>query len=198
VNLGDQGSTQAVGELAVRAVPSFDAFYDRYQDAWVRYAHAQTGSRDAAEQIVDALTAHMAETWPSGPSVRRHESAARHAWKVLKATVTRWLDENGTGSAFVETAVFDRVTRVLAQSRECFAAMEESLGLYSAISHLPGRQYDSIVLCHVLKYPYSTVASLLGVTESAVRSNVRHAKKQLARELGIQYTTETRHNAHHR
>ena len=102
--------------------------------------------------------------------------------------MTRWLDEHGTGSAFVETAVFDRVTRVLAQSRERFAAMEESLGLYSAISHLPERRYDSIVLCYVLKYPYSRVASLLGVSESTVRSNVRHAKEHLAKELGIPYS----------
>jgi len=185
MNLEDQGFSQAYGKLAERTVPSFDAFYDRHQGAWVRYAHTQTGSRDAAEQIVDALTAHMAETWPC---VQRDESAARHAWKVLKATVTRWLDEHGTGPAFVETAVFDRVTRVLAQSKERFAAMEESLGLYSAISRLPDRQYDSIVLCYVLNYPYSTTASLLGVAESTVRSNVRHAKAHLAKELGIQYS----------
>jgi RNA polymerase sigma factor (sigma-70 family) len=104
---------------------------------------------------------------------------------VLKATVTRWLDEHGTGSAFVETAVFDRVTRVLAQSRDSFAAMEESLGLYSAISRLPVCQFDSIVLRYVLNYSDSTIASLLGVTESTVRSNVRYGKEHLRKELGI-------------
>ncbi len=186
MNLRDQGFNQPAGKLAVPTVPSFDAFHDRHQEAWVRYAHAQTGSRDAAEQIVDALTAHMAETWPR---MQRDENAAQHAWKVLKATVTRWLGEQGTGSAFVETATFDRVTRVLAQSKDSFAAMEESLGLYSAISHLKGRQFDSIVLRYVLNYPDSTIASLLGVTETTVRSNVRHAKEHLRKELGIDHST---------
>jgi DNA-directed RNA polymerase specialized sigma24 family protein len=155
------------------------------QKEWVRYAHSQTGSRDAAEQIVDALTAHMAEIWPS--LVERDERAAQHAWKVLKATVTRWLDEHGTGSAFAETAVFDRVTRALAKSRDSFAEMEESLGLYSAISRLPGCQFDSIVLRYVLNCTDSKVASLLGVTEATVRSNVRYGKKRLGKELGIHH-----------
>ncbi len=126
VNLGDQGLNQPSGKLAVPTVPSFDAFHDRHQMEWMRYAHVHTGSREAAEQIVDALTAHLAEYWPS---LERGEKAAQHSWKVLKATVARWLGEHGTGSAFIETAVFDRVARVLAQSRDSFAAMEESLGL---------------------------------------------------------------------
>jgi RNA polymerase sigma-70 factor (ECF subfamily) len=186
VNLKDQGFNQPAGKLAVPTVPSFDAFHDRHQMAWVRYAHAQTGSRDAAEQIVDALTAHLAETWPS---LERNDKAAQHAWKVLKATVSRWLAEHGTGSAFVETAVFDRVSRVLAGSRDAFAAMEESLGLYSAISRLPGRQFDAIVLRYVLNYPDSTIASLLGVTEPTVRSNVRYGKERLRKELGVLHST---------
>lgn len=189
MELGDQGLNRAVGELPVRtaAAASFDAFYDQYQDVWVRYAHAKTGSRDAAEQIADAVTAHMAESWQQ---VQRTQSAARHAWKVLKATVARWLDERGPGSAFVETAAFDRVERVLKRSRERFAAMEESLGLYSAISRLPERQYDAIVLRFVLEYPYGTVATLLGVPEGTVRSNVRHAKKRLAEDLGMPHLIE--------
>jgi len=182
VNLRDEDFNQPTGKLAVRTVPSFDAFHDRHQMEWVRYAHARTGSRDAAEQIVDALTAHLAETWPS---LERGDKAAQHAWKVLKATVTRWLGEHRAGSAFVETAVFDRVSRVLAQSRDSFAAMEESLGLYSAISRLPGRQFDAIVLRYVLNYSDTAIASLLGVTEPTVRSNVRHGKERLRKELGI-------------
>lgn len=180
----DQALKQAVGELPVSTAPSFEAFYTQYQHAWLRYAHAETGSRDAAEQITDAVTAHMADAWRQ---VQRPESAARHAWEVLKSTVACWLDEHRIDSAFVETATFERVTRVLARRREEFAAMdarEKSLGLYGAISRLPERQYDSIVLHFVLGYPYSMVACLLGVPEGTVRANVCHAKKRLAEELG--------------
>ena len=181
MNLRDQGLNQPAGKLAVSTVRSFDAFHDRHQLAWVRYAHAQTGSREAAEQIVDALALHLDEHWPS---LERGEKAAQHAWKVLKATVARWLREHETGPGFVETAAFDRAARVLAESRDSFAAMEESLGLYSAISRLPGCQFDAIILRYVLSYSDSQIASLLGVTESTVRSNVRHGKKRLEKDLG--------------
>lgn len=181
MNLRDQGLNQPAGKLAVPTVRSFDAFHDRHQMAWVRYAHARTGSREAAEQIVDALALHLDENWPS---LERGEKAAQHAWKVLKATVTRWLSEHETGPGFVETAAFDRVTRVLAQARDSFSAMEESLGLYSAISRLPGGQFDAIVLRYVLNYSDSAIASLLGIRESTVRSHVRFGKKRLREELG--------------
>ena len=187
MNPRNQGFNQPAGKLAVPTVPSFDAFHDRHQNEWVHYAHAQTGSPDAAQQIVDALTARLAEAWPS---LERNEKAAQqHAWKVLKATVTRWLGEHGPGSAFVETAVFDQVSRVLSQAKDSFAAMEESLGLYTAISRLPDCQFDSIVLRYVLNYPDSKIASLLGVTESTVRSNVRYGKVRLRKELGIHHST---------
>lgn len=187
MNPRNQGFNQLTGKLAEPTVPSFDAFHDRHQNEWMRYAHAQTGSPDVAGLIVDRLTVHLAGTWSS---LERDERAAQqHAWKVLKATVTRWLGEHGSGSEFVETAVFDRVNRVLAQARDSFAAMEESLGLYSAISRLPGCQFDSIVLRYVLNYSDSTIAALLGVTVPTVRSNVRHGKEHLRKELGIHHAT---------
>ena len=82
MNPRDQGFNLPAGKLAVPTFPSFDAFHDRHQLAWVRYAHAETGSRDAAELIVDGLTAHLRDTWPS---LERNGKAAQHAWKVLKA-----------------------------------------------------------------------------------------------------------------
>lgn len=198
MNPRDQGFNLPAGKLAVPTFPSFDAFHDRHQHAWERYAYAETGSRDAAELIVDGLTAHLRETWPS---LERNGKAAQHAWKVLKTTVTRWLAEHETGSPFVEFAAFDRVdrvTRVLTQAKESFASMEESLGLYSAISRLPERQFDAIVLRHVLNYPYSKVAALLGVKESTARSHVRLGKNRLGEELASTIRLEKRNDAHHR
>jgi RNA polymerase sigma factor (sigma-70 family) len=199
MNPGDQALNQAVGELriflnqaaselAVFTAPSFEAFYTQHQHGWVRYVYVETGSREVAEQITDSLTAHMASTWHCGQGPQH---AARHAWEVLKATVARWLEQHGADSAFAETAAFDRVSRILERRREAFAAMEESLGLFSAISRLPKRQYESIVLHFVLDYPYDTAARLMGVPESAVRANVFQAKKRLAKELGLPHLIET-------
>lgn len=190
VNLGDQRITPSVGALPPRGALSLEAFYKQHQDGWVRYAHAQTGSRDAAERIADAMALHMQESWPQ---FYDHENAARYSWKVLKATVTQWLEDHACQSAFVESAVFDRVPRVvraLAQTRDQFDLLEESIGLYSAICLLPDRQYDTVVLRFVLGYDDSTVASFLGVKVNTVRSNIRHAKTRMAKALGIPYTTD--------
>jgi RNA polymerase sigma factor (sigma-70 family) len=192
MNLDEQDTKHAIpGELPQHTAADFDAFYQQHQDAWVRYAHVETGSRQAAEQIADQVTEQVARTWEH---VLSQESVQRHAWALLKAAVVQWLAEHQTPSAFIETAAFDRAAHALAHSREQFALMEESLGLYTAISQLPERQYDVIVLRYVLGYPDDRVAFLLGITQSTVRSHVRFAKRHLehlARELGILHPTET-------
>ena len=169
---------------------SFTAFYDRHQKRWLKYAYAETGSLEAAEQIVDGVTLHVAGYWPD---IQQMQSAAWHAWKVLKATVARWLDEHGTESAFVETAAFDQVRRALARFRHrfagmedslgMFAALEDSLGLFSTISRLPARQYEAVVLHHVLGYQYDEIASTLGVSTNTVRVSMHNAMKCLTEEM---------------
>ena len=66
--------------------------------------------------------------------------------------------------------------------------MEESIGLYSAISRLPERQFDTLVLIFVLGYEPGFVAALFCVPPETVYSNVRHAKNRLANELGSYLT----------
>jgi RNA polymerase sigma factor (sigma-70 family) len=192
MTLGDQDTRRVpAGAAHQHTALAFEVFYTLHQATWVRYAHVETGSRQAAEQIADAVTAHLADTWEH---VLQQESVERHAWGLLKAAVARWLGEHQAESAFIETAAFDRVARALARAREQFAVMEESLGLYTAIAQLPERQYDVIVLRYVLGYPDSRVAFLLGITEGTVRSHVRFAKRHLehiAKDLGILHTTET-------
>lgn len=188
MNPGDQGLNQAVG-VPVGTDPAFEAFYRKHLAAWVRYAYAETGSLEVAEQIIDAVIAHIARHWHE---LQEQQRAAQHTWKVLKSTVACWLDEHEAESALIGTAAFDRTTRrVLANSRDRFEEMEEAIGLYSAISHLPGRQYDSIVLRFVMGYEYHEIASILGVREGAVRANVFHAKKRIAEELGHPHLIET-------
>ncbi|MEY9930787.1 RNA polymerase sigma factor (sigma-70 family) [Catenulispora sp. GP43] len=187
MNPGDQGLNQS---SAYRVAPAlrvstdrlFEAFYGRHQVEWIRYAYAETGCRETAEQIIDGLTLHIATYWHD---LQPAEKAAEHAWKVLKATIAHWLDEHGTDSAFVGTASFEQaVRRALARSSDWFAELEESIGLFSAISHLPERQRHSIILRYVVGYEDSRIASMLGVPEGTVRAHVSLAKKRIAEELG--------------
>ncbi|MFC5722412.1 RNA polymerase sigma factor [Streptomyces gamaensis] len=61
----------------------------------------------------------------------------------------------------------------------------------AAMAQLPERCYDVVLLHCVLGYPQQHVADFLGVSCATVRSHVRGAHRRLARETGIDRTTET-------
>lgn len=188
MNPGDQSSNRAARELPASDEPTLDpaleAFYRKYLAGWIRYAFIETGSMEAAEQIIDSLTVHIAKRWPD--DLHSPERAAEHAWRALKSTIACWLDEHDTESAFVGTsAFFNRaIHRVLAHAGDSFAEMAESIGLFSAISRLPGRQREVIILRFVLGFQDDEITGMLGVPQGAVRANVCHARKRIAKELG--------------
>jgi RNA polymerase sigma-70 factor (ECF subfamily) len=159
----------------------FELFYQEYQEVWRAYAYAQTGSLEIADQIVDDVTAQLADLWAcaSGP-----EDVQRYAWALLKTTIVRWLNDRQARSAFVETLVFDRTALAMDYVRERFNLIEESLSLYAAVSRLPEREYDVIVLRYVLGYSTMQAAAVLGIDARSVNRHIRSAKRLLVRELG--------------
>lgn len=167
--------------LAPFAPAEFELFYQEYQEVWRAYAYAQTGSLDAADQIVDDVTAQLVDLWAcaSGP-----DDVERYAWALLKTTIVRWLNDRQARPAFVETLVFDRTALAMDYVRERFNLIEESLSLYTAVSRLPEREYDVIVLRYVLGYSTVQAAAALGIDARSVNRSIRSAKRCLARELG--------------
>jgi len=159
----------------------FELFYQKYQEVWRAYAYAQTGSLEVADQIVDDVTAQLADLWAcaSGP-----DDVGRYAWALLKTTIVRSLNDRQARPAFVETLVFDRTALAMDYVREQFNLIEESLSLYTAVSRLPEREYDVIVLRYVLGYSTGQAAAVLGIEASSVDRYIRSAKRSLARELG--------------
>lgn len=155
----------------------FEVFYERYQGAWRHYAYLYTGDAHTAEEIVDRFTGRLMQNWERA---LEQESVARYAWDLYKDVVEHWLAERGDEPRLVQTAAFARVARTAMEyCRGQFEVMEESLGLYSAIARLPERQRDVIILRHVMGYPDSRVADILGITEASVRSHLRHARRSL-------------------
>lgn len=163
------------------AAAEFELFYQEYQEVWRAYAYAQTGSLEAADQVVDDVTAQLADLWAcaSGP-----DDVERYAWALLKTTIVRWLNDRQTRSAFVETLVFDRTALAMDYVRARFNLIEESLSLYTAVSRLPEREYDVIVLRYVLGYSTVQAAAVLGIDARGVNRSIRSAKRHLTRELG--------------
>ncbi|MFJ1646349.1 RNA polymerase sigma factor [Streptomyces sp. NPDC088258] len=176
-----------------RLALTFDAFDAHHHRLWLRYAHTQVGNRAAAECVVDAACARLLEHWPH---VLLQESVARYAWAVLKEEVARWLDARGRRPALVDTAAFQAAIRKLLPhgAHDRFAVLQGEIELYAAITRLPERQYDVIVLRYVLRVPDEVVAEYLGVELATVHSQIRHARRRLAKDLGLPGSgTDTEH-----
>jgi RNA polymerase sigma factor (sigma-70 family) len=170
------------GDARRRLLLSFDAFDASHHRLWLRYAHTQAGSREAAQRIVEDACRHLLEHWEHA---LRQESLTEYAWTVLKEHVAHWLGERGLRPQLAETAAFHAAVRkaLLHELRDEFAVLEGEIGLYAAIGRLPERQYDVIVLRYVLGCSEEEVAGYLGFQTATVRSHIRYAKRKLAREL---------------
>ncbi|WP_254407440.1 RNA polymerase sigma factor [Streptomyces sp. GMY02] len=166
---------------------TFDAFDSHHHTLWLRYAHSQVGSRAAAEEVVDAACARLLEHWQH---VLSQASVSRYAWAVLKEEVAWWLDDHGARPALVGTAAFQAAVRklFLNETLDQFAVLQGEMGLYGAISRLPERQYDVIVLRYVLQIPDEEVAEYMGIEVATVRSHIRHARRRLAKILDLRET----------
>ncbi|MFD8917844.1 RNA polymerase sigma factor [Streptomyces sp. NPDC059569] len=183
-DLDDHGPPVSSDGTVHRLALTFDAFDARHHTLWLRYAHTQVGGRDAAETVVDATCARLLEHWPH---VLTQESVARYAWALLKEEVAWWLDDHDREPALVDTAAFHAAVRKLLdhEKRDQFDVLQREIGLYRAISRLPERQYDVVVLRYALQVPDEEVAEYMGIEVATVRSHVRHARRRLARDLDV-------------
>ncbi|MFJ5226820.1 sigma factor-like helix-turn-helix DNA-binding protein [Streptomyces sp. NPDC088400] len=186
-DVGDRGVPHSPDLPERRLALTFDAFDAHHHTLWLRYAHTQVGGRAAAETVVDTTCARLLEHWPH---VLAQESVARYAWAVLKEEVARWLYEHDLQPVLVDTAAFHAAIRklLLYETRDQFAVLQGEVGLYAAISRLPERQYDVIVLRYVLHVPDEDVAEYMGIEVATVRSHVRHARRRLAKDLDVRDT----------
>jgi len=167
-------------ELTAVLPAAFEAFVELYYVPHLAYADAQLGSQEQAEDVVDETFAIIALNWAQVLS--REEQPEAVAWALLRENVTARLEQFGRDTSLVAQCAF---TAALRSSREQFAALEGSVGLYRAIAALPDRQFDVIVLRYVLGYKCDAAAKMLGVEPASVRSVTRQARRHLAAELGI-------------
>ncbi|WP_063762793.1 sigma-70 family RNA polymerase sigma factor [Streptomyces sp. NRRL S-1448] len=177
-------TTPAPGVREPPQIPvAFWGFHDRFKRAYRKYAPLHLGDERLASRVVHGVFLNLLHGWPR---LMEEASPAASAWAHLKETVDGVLIAQRRDSAMAETAVFQRVARaVLEGTRDEFAAMESSVGLYPAIARLPGRQFDVMVLHYVLDCSTAKTASIMGITEATVRSHRLHARNRIARELGL-------------
>jgi len=156
---------------------SFGALVIRYQESVRRVARAVTGNaEDGDDAAQDAFLSALdrLETYdpsrPFGPWLMRIASNA--AIDLVRRRTVRaalplepYVASSGPGPADVTEAAEIR--------RELAAALAE----------LPERQRAAVTLFDVEGYPHAEIASILGVPEGTVRSDVFHARRTLRKAL---------------
>lgn len=173
-----------------RARTVFEAFYQRHQNTWRHYAFLHTADGRAAEKVADHLTRRLLNCWEEAISA---ESVERYAWALFKQELDRWLEERDAGSGFVRATAFERAVRAYAWNGG-IELLEESLWLYRAITDLPERQHEVMVLRYVMHLGEEDIAETLGIASASVRSSLRHARNTLEPEASARHLLHTTEN----
>jgi RNA polymerase sigma factor (sigma-70 family) len=176
----------------INAMPlPFRAFHAQYHQPYFEYARIQLGDPAAADELVHGTFLYLAFNWLHFTQQGRLEA---HAWALHKARVATELMVTGRPPAGPETMAFARAVRaandaVLSTFREQFRAqvdeLENSIGLYKAMTHLPERQFDVMLLRYALDYTTKHTAAMMGIAPATVRTLRCSAKRRLAAELGL-------------
>ncbi|WP_060887510.1 RNA polymerase sigma factor [Streptomyces caniscabiei] len=174
--------------------PGLDTFYGTYVRAHGGYATKVLGDKEAADGVVRTLYAHLAPRW----NKLQHEEGGpeAYAWRVLKLLVgshDRLTTMPAAGSLAAspsaddrDSLIHDAVRATLWGMRSELAAADSPLGLYTAISALPERQFDVVILHYVMGYTCDRIADIMGITVCTVRSHRRKAHNHLAAKLHSQ------------
>lgn len=131
------------------------------------------GSATAAE---DAVQDAFARAWERVERGAHIEHLA--GWVVTAAL-------NQTRSGWRHRQVEDRARPLLVREERTTDA-DALVDLERAVRALPARQREAVVLHHLLDLDVATVASLLGVSDSTVKTALARGRATLAQALAIE------------
>ncbi|MFD8396442.1 RNA polymerase sigma factor [Streptomyces sp. NPDC059680] len=81
-------------------------------------------------------------------------------------------------------AIRDIIHAIMDAMRSQLAAMDSPLGLYAAISALPERPFEAVILRYILGYSLEDVGSIMGINITTVRHHCRDARRRISVEIG--------------
>ncbi|MEV8457707.1 sigma-70 family RNA polymerase sigma factor [Streptomyces sp. NPDC052095] len=133
----------------------FEAHYLTNQDAFHAYALAILHTNDRAERAVHHAFLEILRHWDN---LLTEPDLQEQAWQIMRRVVIREL---------------------LDGLRQDLTTMDSHIGLYPALSKLPPRQFDAVVLRHIGKYETRDIAWYMGLTPSTVTHHCRRAQERL-------------------
>lgn len=162
---------------ATHTVPlDFQAFYATNLDPYLKYALSRLRDWELAQQAVEDAFVTMLDHWEK---LVLEPQLAASAWAILREKVS-----SHDSASLAQTLEGMRIQ---------LASMDEAVGLYSAISTLPPREYDVVVLRYVAERSTAEIGRLLDISPSTVDYYLRQARHRLAKILDLQAWNEERH-----
>jgi RNA polymerase sigma-70 factor (sigma-E family) len=165
------------GSRVADAIPDFDAWVAARGPALLRLAHALTGNRADAEDVVQEALARALPRWARISTVEDPDAYVR---RMVVHEHTSWWRR------------FRRRESPVAEPRDPQDAApvdrrhepDERARIWKACRALPDAQRTAVVLRYYEQLEYAEIAALTGVREGSVRSRVSRGIAALRTELG--------------
>ncbi|MFE2874598.1 sigma-70 family RNA polymerase sigma factor [Streptomyces roseus] len=172
---------------------SYWAFHADRRPSYMRFAYLQLGSDAAAEDAVDATFDSIMNEWLRMLHMDRLDA---YAWTILKQRLVDRQQPRGGHGAWppepagsepaapepMDISAFEAALREARADQQC-EVLTDTIRFYSAVSRLAERQRDAVLLRYGLQCTPGEAASVMGVDEATVRSQLGQAHRRLARLL---------------
>ncbi|MET9467159.1 sigma factor-like helix-turn-helix DNA-binding protein [Streptomyces sp. NPDC006544] len=160
-----------------RARLSYWAFHTDRRPSYMRFAYLQLGSDAAAEEAVDAAFDSIMGEWLRMLHMDRLDA---YAWTVLKQRIARRQYVRSPWPEPMDTSAFEAALKEDHAEADQFGVLTDAIRFYSAVSRLAERQRDTVLLRYGLECTPGEAASIMGVDEATVRSQLGQAQRRLA------------------
>jgi RNA polymerase sigma-70 factor (ECF subfamily) len=171
------------GQLLARAAAgdeeAFALLYRRRGEAIYRFALGMTGSREAAEEVVQETFLALIER-PTGFDPARGELLS-YLYGIARNRSLRAFRKLGDLAALEEDPRETEAASPL-ESLEAKARVE---ALRRAVLALPEVYREAVILCDIEELNYAQAAEALGTAVGTVRSRLHRGRTLLAQKLGV-------------
>ncbi|MFB7467504.1 sigma factor-like helix-turn-helix DNA-binding protein [Streptomyces sp. NPDC056224] len=157
----------------------FEGFYLGHQEFYHLYAEIHLGSLDAAREVVHQVFLEIHAGWDR---LLRADDLDQRTLEVLTRRVRQQLAIEGRDPAFLNDGL---IGPTLGAVRAGLEIADGAAGLYDAILELPTRQFNVIVLRHILGYKTDRIARFMGLDVRTVDYHGRKGKERLRIRLGL-------------
>lgn len=171
------GCTDRITLTATHTNPPLEhrAFRELVENDYTLYAQVFLDD----DQRDNAIDATFNQLWLSWNEALASHDTRRYAWNVLRTTVMARTPHRD-GRPELGAAAFDTVAlQNLTDPADYASELTETLELFTAISRLPDRQLDVIVLGRLCGFTHEATSALLGTSLAIIRSDERHATRFL-------------------